>query len=256
MSPPTPPTEVTSSTIPSGVYFCVYQEKFLSLHDGECHESFDRTWRPHYLLFPPTREDLIQSQDPAPPGVYYSAENQNFYGALHKGCGTDFYVRWYYRRREFPQSSQRPATLNPPIPPGVYYSNIGGDFYDAEDDASMGLIFYQQWHSRRDEFPARQESAAPQPNSTPPCAAYPHAQILKGTGLYNGDGWKDTTRLGETVYVWCSPLPAPHEPGQYPRVLYPGWSASVHQYAFQPATVEEVRELFDSVSHRPEEPGL
>lgn len=95
---------------------------------------------------------------------------------------------------------------------------------------------------------------------SPPAASsadpYPNAQILKGTGLRNGDGWRDTTRKGETVYVWNSPLPAPHAPGQYPRVLHPGWSASVHQYAFQPATVEEVRELFDSVAHRPEEPEL
>ncbi len=72
-------------------------------------------------------------------------------------------------------------------------------------------------------------------------------QILKGIGKINGDGWKDTTRKGQVVFVYASELPAPYSPGQYPRVGSTIWSASTDQFDFTPATVDEVRECFESM---------
>lgn len=65
--------------------------------------------------------------------------------------------------------------------------------------------------------------------------------ILKGTGKINGDGWKDTTRIGDVVYVWNQMLPPPYAPGQYPRLGNSCWSASTEQYDFVPATLEEAK---------------
>ena len=70
------------------------------------------------------------------------------------------------------------------------------------------------------------------------------AVILKGVGRINGDGWKDTTKKGEVVYVWNRTLEPPYKPGQYPRVGNEIFSATAEQYDFTPATVEEVRALF------------
>jgi hypothetical protein len=70
------------------------------------------------------------------------------------------------------------------------------------------------------------------------------APILKGVGRINGDGWKDVTRKGEVVFVWNAELPAPYTKGQYPRIGCEHWSASINQYDFQPADLDEVRELF------------
>jgi hypothetical protein len=64
--------------------------------------------------------------------------------------------------------------------------------------------------------------------------------ILKGVGKINGDGWKDTTKVGEIVYAWNAELPRPYSEGQFPRVGCPGWSASTEQYDFKPATMDEV----------------
>ena len=69
-------------------------------------------------------------------------------------------------------------------------------------------------------------------------------QILKGVGKIDGDGWKDTTRKGEVVFVWNAEKPKPYSPGQYPRVGNEGWAASVKQYDFTPATVDEIKALF------------
>lgn len=71
--------------------------------------------------------------------------------------------------------------------------------------------------------------------------------VLKGVGKVNGDGWKDTTRIGEVVYVWNTELPEPYKPGQYPRIGSPGWSASTDQYEFIPATVEEASSAVESL---------
>jgi len=68
-------------------------------------------------------------------------------------------------------------------------------------------------------------------------------QVLKGVGKINGDGWKDTTSIGEVVYVWNAEKPSPYAPGQYPRIDNEGWSASTAQYDFSPASVDEVRAL-------------
>ena len=63
--------------------------------------------------------------------------------------------------------------------------------------------------------------------------------ILKGVGKINGDGWKDTTRVGEVVFVWNTELPEPYKPGQFPRIGCAGWSASTDQYNFTQASAEE-----------------
>ena len=70
-------------------------------------------------------------------------------------------------------------------------------------------------------------------------------QVLKGVGKINGDGWKDTTTIGEVVYVWHAEKPSPYAPGQYPRIWNEGWSASTAQYDFSPASIDEVRALAD-----------
>lgn len=66
--------------------------------------------------------------------------------------------------------------------------------------------------------------------------------VLKGIGKITGDGWKDTTTVGEVVFVWNTELPTPYSPGQYPRIGYTTWSASTEQYDFSPATIEEANE--------------
>lgn len=71
--------------------------------------------------------------------------------------------------------------------------------------------------------------------------------VLKGVGKINGDGWKDTTFLGQIVYVWNTELPEPYKPGQYPRIGHPGWSASTGQYDFTPATAEEAKNAVESL---------
>lgn len=76
------------------------------------------------------------------------------------------------------------------------------------------------------------------------------AQILKGVGKINGDGWKDTTRKGEVVFVWNAEKPKPYAPGLYPRIGNEGWSASTSQYDFTPATCDEIKDLFASLSPR------
>jgi hypothetical protein len=73
------------------------------------------------------------------------------------------------------------------------------------------------------------------------------ATILKGVGKINGDGWKDTTFIGQVVYVWNTELPEPYKAGQYPRVGSPGWSASTDQYDFTPATAEEAKNAVESL---------
>lgn len=78
------------------------------------------------------------------------------------------------------------------------------------------------------------------------------AIILKGVGKINGDGWKSTTKVGDVVFVWAEEMPEPHEPGQYLRVGNRcGWTASVRQYDFCAATIEEVRRLFEVLAAQP-----
>jgi hypothetical protein len=70
--------------------------------------------------------------------------------------------------------------------------------------------------------------------------------IIKGVGKVNGDGWKDTTKVGEIVFCANTELPAPYAPGQFPRIGYVSWTASTDQYDFQPSTLEELSShLFD-----------
>lgn len=73
------------------------------------------------------------------------------------------------------------------------------------------------------------------------------AVILKGIGKINGDGFKDTTKVGEVVFVWNKELPSPYAPGLYPRVGNEVWAASREQYDFQPAAVAEVQTILHRV---------
>lgn len=75
--------------------------------------------------------------------------------------------------------------------------------------------------------------------------------VLKGVGKVNGDGWKDTTTKGETVFVWNAEKPAPYAPGQYPRVGNEGWSASTLQYDFTPAAADDVPAILAALSTTP-----
>lgn len=71
-----------------------------------------------------------------------------------------------------------------------------------------------------------------------------HTQVLKGTGVISGDGWKDTTKVGQEVFVWAREMEKPYAPGQFQRVVSNhqcDWTASTEQYAFEPATVEEAQ---------------
>lgn len=71
-------------------------------------------------------------------------------------------------------------------------------------------------------------------------------QILKGIGKINGDGFKDTTRKGEVVFVYAQEFPEPYAPGQYPRVGNVIYGAGVEQYDFTPATADEAREFIEA----------
>lgn len=71
---------------------------------------------------------------------------------------------------------------------------------------------------------------------------------LKGIGRINGDGWKDTTRIGEVVFVWNAAMLKPYSPGQYPRIGCGGWTVSVEQYDFTPATAEELRQAVEQIA--------
>lgn len=75
--------------------------------------------------------------------------------------------------------------------------------------------------------------------------------ILKGVGKVNGDGWKDTTKKGEIVFVWNREHPKPYAAGQYPRVGKEHWSASTEQYDFTVATLDEIQALTAALSTRP-----
>jgi hypothetical protein len=82
---------------------------------------------------------------------------------------------------------------------------------------------------------------------------YTHANqstpvILKGIGKVNGDGWKDTTKIGQVVFVWGNEMPKPYKAGQYQRIGNESWTASTDQYDFIPATLDEIRELFHNDS--------
>lgn len=69
--------------------------------------------------------------------------------------------------------------------------------------------------------------------------------VLMGIGKINGDGWKDTTRIGEVIYAWNRPMPEPYAAGQFPRVGVPIWSASTAQYDFRPVSDDEAIAVID-----------
>jgi len=70
-------------------------------------------------------------------------------------------------------------------------------------------------------------------------------RILKGIGIKNGDGWKDTTEVGQTILAWDLEKPSPYSPGQYPRIGCPTLSASVDQFSFTPASKQDVDDYIE-----------
>ncbi len=68
------------------------------------------------------------------------------------------------------------------------------------------------------------------------------AAILKATRIADGDGWKDTAKAGDVVFVHNVPLPPPHSPGQMQRLGEQGWTVGVDEWTFVPATPQEVRD--------------
>lgn len=68
--------------------------------------------------------------------------------------------------------------------------------------------------------------------------------ILKATAKTDGDGWKDSRRAGEVVFVHAEELPAPHAPGQYLRCGETTWTVSQKDWDLVPATAQEVKDLF------------
>lgn len=86
---------------------------------------------------------------------------------------------------------------------------------------------------------------------TPAQVMDPDPLILKGIGKINGDGWNDTTVVGEIVYVWADELPPPHAPGQFLRVGDQcGWTASTSQYEFESATPNDIRQAIEDLAQK------
>lgn len=69
--------------------------------------------------------------------------------------------------------------------------------------------------------------------------------LLKGIGKIAGDGFKDETRIGEVIYAWNREHPAPHAPGQFPRLGNPVHAASTEQFAFFPVEDDELIAVVD-----------
>lgn len=65
--------------------------------------------------------------------------------------------------------------------------------------------------------------------------------VLKGIGKVAGDGFKDTTKVGEVVYAWNQEQPSPYKPGQYPRLGNGcGWTADIEHFDFTLASTAEI----------------
>lgn len=118
--------------------------------------------------------------------------------------------------------------------------------FPGQGDTNDQGVTVRGWH-RLDQACATIRAAL----SRPQPSGETREAVLKGVGKVNGDGWKDTTTKGETVFVWNAEKPAPYAPGQYPRVGNEGWSASTSQYDFTPATADDVPAILALLSARP-----
>jgi hypothetical protein len=76
-------------------------------------------------------------------------------------------------------------------------------------------------------------------------AVPPTPLLLKGIGKIAGDGFKDETRIGEVIYAWNREHPAPHAPGQFPRLGNPVYAASTEQFSFRPLDDDEMVAVVD-----------
>ena len=66
--------------------------------------------------------------------------------------------------------------------------------------------------------------------------------IFKATRRENGDGWKDTAKAGDVVFVHNVTLPSPYAPGQMQRLGQDSWTVSAEEWDLVPATPQEVRD--------------
>ena len=145
----------------------------------------------------------------------------------------------------------RPDELGPAIPPASEQpvEAIGAGREEIADIIALHVsgpsLLNGEWKEahRKDQLHAADLILAALSPASPARTPMGEPQVLKGVGKINGDGWKDTTSIGEVVYVWNAEKPSPYAPGQYPRIDNEGWSASTAQYDFSPASVDEVRAL-------------
>ena len=57
--------------------------------------------------------------------------------------------------------------------------------------------------------------------------------IFKCTAIKAGDGWKDTTKIGDVRYAYDYELPSPYGPGQFQTLDYPVSCVTPDQYTFE-----------------------
>lgn len=62
--------------------------------------------------------------------------------------------------REYQITDAGLAALNGGVPPGIYWSREAGNFYNASNNRGMGVMFYEAWQDRKDEFPEKATTSA------------------------------------------------------------------------------------------------
>ena len=179
---------------------------------------------------------------PHPPATYVRVRYRD--GTEDEGQSA--FARWWHDEAE-PERDiiafrlSRPASEQPVEAIGAGREEIARVI---RDRAQIGGTDWQR-NARGADINAEElaDLIAALPPASPARTPMGEPQVLKGVGKINGDGWKDTTSIGEVVYVWNAEKPSPYAPGQYPRIDNEGWSASTAQYDFSPASVDEVRAL-------------
>jgi len=89
----------------------------------------------------------------------------------------DFLNEWKDRDHEdYGDCDPVMPELRDSVPDGVYWSDSGGNFYNSTTRRGMGTKFYQEWCSRRAEFP--QEPIDPIIDESSMLKIYPHQDML------------------------------------------------------------------------------
>lgn len=66
--------------------------------------------------------------------------------------------------------------------------------------------------------------------------------IFKATRRADGDGWKDTAKAGDVVFVHNVTMPSPYSPGEMQRLGEDSWTVNAKEWDLVPATPQEVRD--------------